>query len=53
MVLGRPLLLLCYADGLVGDRHGSGTTERFGMYRIDPIPQGVTLRHARPPFDLA
>jgi hypothetical protein len=28
------------------------TTERFEMYRIDPIPPGLTLRHARPPFDL-
>jgi hypothetical protein len=51
-VLDRPLLLLCYTDGLIGGRHGPGTTERFEMHRFDPIPPGLTLRHARPPFDL-
>jgi hypothetical protein len=51
-VLDRPLLLLCYTDGLIGGRHGPGTTERFEMYRFDPIRPGLTLRHARPPIDL-
>ena len=51
-MLDRPLLLLCYTGGLIGGRHGPGTTEQFEMYRFDPIPPGLTLRHARPPFDL-